>query len=156
MAGQAQEAQWQEELRRQQQHQQCPFEGHRPEQQPGTDLDRHQGHAHGCREIQDEAIKCRYCRRFLPGHEPPGVQQIAQPQGPMVGEGALRFSHSGDRYLLGYAPDHFGIPARDDLARLRAAGAVLVQGVTSTAEADAAAAAGVDALVVQSAAAGGH
>jgi nitronate monooxygenase len=50
----------------------------------------------------------------------------------------------------------FGIPSREDLAALRAAGALLVQGVTSEAEADAAAEAGVDALAVQSAAAGGH
>lgn len=50
----------------------------------------------------------------------------------------------------------FGIPAREDLLALHAAGALLVQGVTSPAEADAAAEAGVDALAVQSAAAGGH
>jgi NAD(P)H-dependent flavin oxidoreductase YrpB (nitropropane dioxygenase family) len=50
----------------------------------------------------------------------------------------------------------FGIPARKDLLALRAAGALLVQGVTSPAEADAAAESGADALVVQSAAAGGH
>ena len=50
----------------------------------------------------------------------------------------------------------FGIPPAADLAALRATGAVLVQTVTSAAEARAAAAAGMDALVVQSAAAGGH
>jgi nitronate monooxygenase len=50
----------------------------------------------------------------------------------------------------------FGIPSSEELAALRAAGALLVQGVTSPEEADAAAAAGVDALAVQSAAAGGH
>ncbi len=50
----------------------------------------------------------------------------------------------------------FGIPPREDLRALRAAGALLVQGVTSVAEADAAVDAGVDALAVQSAAAGGH
>jgi NAD(P)H-dependent flavin oxidoreductase YrpB (nitropropane dioxygenase family) len=50
----------------------------------------------------------------------------------------------------------FGIPPAADLAALRATGAVLVQTVTSTAEARAAAEAGLDALVVQSAAAGGH
>jgi hypothetical protein len=33
----------------------------------------------------------------------------AVPAGPRVGEGALRFSHSGERYILGYAPDFFGI-----------------------------------------------
>jgi hypothetical protein len=63
-------------------------------------------------QIQDEAIKCRYCRRFMPGHEPPAEPSepaIAAPAGPVVGEGALRFSHSGARYLLGYGPDFFGI-----------------------------------------------
>lgn len=50
----------------------------------------------------------------------------------------------------------FGIPGRRDLAALRATGAMLVQTVTSVAEAEAAAEAGVDALAVQAAAAGGH
>ncbi|MFD1932312.1 nitronate monooxygenase [Nonomuraea mangrovi] len=50
----------------------------------------------------------------------------------------------------------FGIPSRDDLAVLRATGALLVQTVTTVAEAEAAADAGVDALAVQAAAAGGH
>ena len=50
----------------------------------------------------------------------------------------------------------FGIPPAADLATLRATGAVLVQTVTSTAEARAAVEAGMDALVVQSAGAGGH
>ena len=50
----------------------------------------------------------------------------------------------------------FGLPPAADLAVLRATGAVLVQTVTSAAEARAAAEAGLDALVVQSAAAGGH
>jgi NAD(P)H-dependent flavin oxidoreductase YrpB (nitropropane dioxygenase family) len=50
----------------------------------------------------------------------------------------------------------FGIPAAADLAAVRATGAVLVQTVTSAGEAAAAAAAGVDALVVQAGGAGGH
>jgi nitronate monooxygenase len=50
----------------------------------------------------------------------------------------------------------FGIPPADDLAALRRAGSLLVQTVTSTAEAAAAAESGVDALAVQSSAAGGH
>ncbi|GHJ43766.1 oxidoreductase [Catellatospora sp. TT07R-123] len=50
----------------------------------------------------------------------------------------------------------FGIPARPDLALLRRTGALLVQTVTSVDEARAAAEAGVDALAVQAAAAGGH
>jgi nitronate monooxygenase len=50
----------------------------------------------------------------------------------------------------------FGLPGRGDLALLRGTGALLVQTVTSAAEAKAAADAGLDALVVQAAAAGGH
>jgi len=50
----------------------------------------------------------------------------------------------------------FGLPPAADRATLRATGAVLVQTVTSVAEAKAAAEAGLDALVVQSAAGGGH
>ena len=51
---------------------------------------------------------------------------------------------------------HVRDPSAGVLGALRAAGAMLVQGVTSPEEADAAAAAGLDALAVQSAAAGGH
>jgi nitronate monooxygenase len=50
----------------------------------------------------------------------------------------------------------FGIPAPGIIAALRATGALLVQTVTSAEEARAAADAGVDALAVQAAAAGGH
>jgi len=50
----------------------------------------------------------------------------------------------------------FGVPPREDLHALRAAGSVLLQTVTSPPEALAAAEAGADALAVQSAAAGGH
>ncbi|HMH94789.1 MAG TPA: nitronate monooxygenase [Streptosporangiaceae bacterium] len=50
----------------------------------------------------------------------------------------------------------FGIPAPDIIAALRSTGTLLVQSVTSAAEAEAAAEAGVDALAVQAAAAGGH
>jgi NAD(P)H-dependent flavin oxidoreductase YrpB (nitropropane dioxygenase family) len=50
----------------------------------------------------------------------------------------------------------FAVPPPDDLAALRARGSVLVQVVTSPAEAAAATEAGVDALAVQSSAAGGH
>ena len=40
------------------------------------------------------------------GQPPMGAPQAAPP---VVGEGALRFSHSGERYILGYGVDFFGI-----------------------------------------------
>jgi hypothetical protein len=80
--------------------------------------------------IQDEAVKCRYCQSDLAAAE--GSSVPAEPSRPLAsdsesppsgaesrspearpGEGAVRFSHSGFRYVLGYGRDFFGIWGRD-------------------------------------------
>ena len=58
-------------------------------------------------QIQDEAVKCRWCGSVLTGGMPllpPGPPVI-----PGVEDEVLQFSHSGERYLLGYGTDFFGI-----------------------------------------------
>jgi hypothetical protein len=100
-------------------------------------------------EIQDAAIKCRWCGSWLvdeipasaetpptrveaqaaqPGVEPAAtpepLAQAAAPAAPEESapattapeaaaspapEAKIEFTHTGSRYLLGYAPDHFGI-----------------------------------------------
>lgn len=60
-------------------------------------------------QIRDEAVKCRYCRRDVPATAWP----VQAPAGARVGEGALRFSHSGHRHILGYGADFFGIWDRE-------------------------------------------
>jgi len=85
--------------------------------------------------IPDEAVRCPHCRTDLtvdveaamrtPSTIPPSGPGVAPPAAgtgfgappaagpgfgaPQVGEGALRFSHSGERYILGYGSGFFGI-----------------------------------------------
>ncbi|MGZ8607769.1 MAG: hypothetical protein ACXWXQ_12070 [Actinomycetota bacterium] len=90
-------------------------------------------------EIQDAAIKCRYCQSWLVEevptgagtppkdvvvHEPTPVEMAsaaevltpteepaaaAEPAEPSTSEQKTEFTHSGERYLLGYTDDFFGI-----------------------------------------------
>src|SRR5947209_1591783 len=63
-------------------------------------------------EIAADTVRCPFCDsdvRVQPG-PPVGATPPSSPADPpVVGEGALRFSHSGGRHLLGFGPDYFGI-----------------------------------------------
>ncbi len=62
-------------------------------------------------DISADAVVCPYCRSDQTVDPPLPEVPAAPPAaaGPKVGEGAIRFSHSGDRYILGFGTDFFGI-----------------------------------------------
>ena len=91
-------------------------------------------------EIKDQAIRCRWCLTWL--SQPPagadappagsmqaasGPSAMTQPMSapsstPSFGQPAaagdrVEFTHSGERYLLGYAGDYFGIWDRQSPAQ---------------------------------------
>jgi hypothetical protein len=62
-------------------------------------------------DISADAVVCPYCRSDQTVDPPVPEVPAAPPApaGPRIGEGAIRFSHSGDRYILGFGTDFFGI-----------------------------------------------
>lgn len=63
--------------------------------------------------VDGRAVLCRSCGRFLSSPSTEADAALPEAPGRLVGEGAVRFTHSGHRYVLGYGSDFFGVWARD-------------------------------------------
>jgi uncharacterized protein DUF4190/zinc ribbon protein len=65
-------------------------------------------------QIPDDATRCPRCGTvFVPG----GPDTLPAPPVPDARDEALQYSHSGQRYLLGYGADFFGIWDRQEPAQ---------------------------------------
>ena len=60
-------------------------------------------------QIQDDAIKCRWCGSLLSAEPQPTPMPPPPAASQRIEDEVLQFSHSGERYLLGYGTDFFGI-----------------------------------------------
>jgi len=104
----------------------------------------------------DAAREARWRAALAPYHAEYGID----PAGIVAGPGRAPFSHAVADVLAEFEPPvvsfHFGLPAPDLLARVRAWGAKVLASATTVAEARWLAAHGADAVIAQGVEAGGH
>jgi len=104
----------------------------------------------------DEAREAAWRTALQPYYDEFGIDARTVP----TGGGRLPFTHDAADVLESFAPRvvsfHFGLPAPDLLARVRAWGATVLSSATTVDEARWLEARGVDAIIAQGAEAGGH
>lgn len=111
--------------------------------------------AHGPAEPEPESV-ARARKRLAPFHAEAGLgapPERLEPAPAAFGDEHLAVLLADPPAVVSF---HFGLPAGDGVARLRAAGSRVIATATCVAEARACAAAGVDAVVAQGWEAGGH